>query len=350
MAHNIHLPDSPGPVITVTDNANGTVTTDAGTGGVQAATRPISELALLSGSIDTTSDRIMLYDASTGFHVYVTPSMLSQPEVFRNNGPLSGPVPTGYNVGVDYSTGTQYYRNASNNWQAFPAGTTVVLTDLASGVLSINAGLGGTQTAIRPLSELGNLVGALDTATDRLLVYDASTGNHVYVNPSQIIPRATLAVPFSDGVGSTRAGAVGTSTSLIYSPFDHVHPILAITAPTTPTVTVSSGALTITTSTVATANTEEENVTFRLRVQCTIPAHTNVWQVINIPNIAGYKAPITTIQGVYRQSGSPAGWPAAPCMAGEATVWTPNLIYIGGITENTATVRHLLINVTYTIA
>ena len=134
-AGDIALP----PLVSVTDLTDGTVEINSGYS-VQGAIRPINELPLLSGNIDNTSDKLVLYDASTNSHVFVTPAIVNAPEIFRNNGTLSGVAPPPFKVGIDYTSGTQYYVNASGNWQAFPPGTTVVLTDLPNGTVSINAG------------------------------------------------------------------------------------------------------------------------------------------------------------------------------------------------------------------
>lgn len=56
------------------------------------------------------------------------------------------------------------------------------------------------------------------------------------------------------------------------------------------------------------------------------------------------------VLGGYRQTGTPIGFPTAPYMGVEYTFWTPNLLYIGGFTENVATLRYLRISLTYVIA
>ena len=170
----------------VNDLPNGLVQVSSQGYGTEEAIRPINELTLLSGSIDNTADKMVIWDASTNTHRYVTPAMVNAPEVFRNNGVLTGVAPAPYKVGIDYSTGTQYYVNTLGNWQAFPPGTTVVLTDLPNGQVNINAGLGGTQNAIRPIDELTLLTGALDETLDRIPLLDNSTGNTVYITPSTL--------------------------------------------------------------------------------------------------------------------------------------------------------------------
>jgi hypothetical protein len=174
------------PLVAVTDLPNGTVAINSGYG-TENAIRPINELPLLTGNIDNTSDKLVLYDASTDSHVYVTPAIVNAPEIFRNNGALTGVAPPPFKVGIDYSTGTQYYVNASGNWTAFPPGTTVVLTDLPNGTISINAGLGGSETAIRPITEQDTLVGVIDEVNDFTTIYDASTQKHVKTPLSALV-------------------------------------------------------------------------------------------------------------------------------------------------------------------
>jgi hypothetical protein len=174
------------PAGSVTDLTNGTVAINSGYT-AENAIRPINELPLLAGSIDNTSDKLVLYDASTDSHVFVTPAIVNAPEIFRNNGALSGVAPPPFKVGIDYTNGTQYYVNASGNWTAFPPGTTVVLTDLPNGTVSINAGLGGTETAIRPITEQDTLVGAIDEVNDFATIFDASTQKHVKTPLSALV-------------------------------------------------------------------------------------------------------------------------------------------------------------------
>lgn len=119
-----------------------------------------------------------------------------------------------------------------------------------------------------------------------------------------------------------------------------------IVAPTVPTITVSSGAMTITPTWLQTI-VDGDSVTYKWRVTCNIPIHTTTWQTLLIPNIAGYAAPIVTVDGTYRIAGNPAGLPAAPYMGNEACLYTPNTIYVGGYTEAVATSRLVMVNARY---
>ena len=74
----------------VNDLLNGLMQVSTQGYGSQEAIRPINELTLLSGSIDNTADKMVIWDASTNTHRYVTPAMVNAPEVFRNNGVLTG--------------------------------------------------------------------------------------------------------------------------------------------------------------------------------------------------------------------------------------------------------------------
>ena len=225
--------------------------------------------------------------------------------------------------------------------------TQVTLTDQTTGLL-LTDNIINPQQSIRPIDELTILTrSSIDQSADYEVIYDASTGNHVRV----LATRASQTNYLADGLSDTRAGSIGSINTSIYSAFDHIHPIIAIIAPTAPTITVISGTMAITPLLIATTVTQEESVTFQFRVQCNIPAHTNTWQAFQVPNIAGFKQAIISVTGTYRQTGTPApSYPAAPYMGNEAALWGGNTIYIGGYTENQATVRYVQFNVTYVIA
>lgn len=150
-------------------------------------------------------------------------------------------------------------------------------------------------------------------------------------------------------MANTRAGSLGSINTSVFSAFDHIHPILAITAPATPTMTVVSGSMTITPILTSSAITDEESVVFQFQVQCNIPVHAGIWQAFSISNIAGFKTPIVNVNGTYRSSGTPTGFPAAPYMGNEASLWGVNTIYVGGSSENAATTRYIHLNVKYVI-
>lgn len=232
----------------------------------------------------------------------------------------------------------------ANSGANIPGGVTI--TDQATGTVLVDNSV-NPQQAIRPINELPILTRqTIDPNADYEVIYDASTGSHV----RSLATRASQTAYLADGQGDTRAGSLGNINTSIYAAWDHIHPIIAITAPTTPTITLASGTMTITPILIGTTITEEEGVTFQFRVQCNIPVHTNVWQAFSIPSIAGFKAPIVTVNGTYRQSGSPTGYPVAPVMGNEAALWGGNTIYVGSFTENVATTRYVHFNVKYVIA
>lgn len=221
----------------------------------------------------------------------------------------------------------------------------VILTDQTTGLLLTDNGV-NPQQAIRPINELTILTRqSIDQNADYEVIYDASTGNHVRV----LATRASQTNYLADGINDTRTGSIGTINTSIYSAFDHIHPIVAITAPATPVITVVSGTMTITPIIISTTITEEEGVTFQFRVQCNIPIHTQ-WQAFQVPNIAGFKQVVLSVEGTYRQSGNPAGYITAPTMACEASKWGGNLVYVGSFSENQATVRFVHVNARYVIA
>ena len=225
-------------------------------------------------------------------------------------------------------------------------GSPTILTDQTNGLLLVDNG-STPQEAQRPILEAPILANNLiDPSADWFDMWDVSAARMVRVSAM----RASQLTYKADGLNDTRAGDLGTVTSGIYAVHDHIHPIVAIAAPTTPTITLASGTMTITPILIGTTITEEEGVTFQFRVQCNIPVHTNVWQAFSIPSIAGFKAPIVTVNGTYRQSGSPTGYPVAPIMGCEAALWGGNTIYVGSFTENVATTRYVHFNVKYVIA
>jgi hypothetical protein len=195
----------------VTELANGTAETVLN-GVVVQSVRPANELNTLTGSLDTTADRIHIYDASTGEEVWTTASVISAPEVFRNNGVLLGVAPAPYKVGIDYSTGTQYYVNTLGDWQAFPPGTTVTLTDLSNGQLSINASLGGTQTTVRPIGEL-NPQNAVNTSL--FAFYDGT--NHIRTTLLQMLGNITnvLNIPGTNTIQSIVGGVTSALQTIV---------------------------------------------------------------------------------------------------------------------------------------
>ncbi len=225
-------------------------------------------------------------------------------------------------------------------------GTPTILTDQANGLLLVDNG-STPQEAQRPILEQPILVNNLiDPSNDWFDMWDVSAARMVRVSAM----RASQLTYKADGLNDTRAGDLGSINSGIYAVHDHIHPILAITAPTTPVITLVSGTMTITPILISTTITEEECVTFQFRVQCDIPIHTNVWQAFSIPSIAGFKVPVVTVNGTYRQNGNPTGYPLAPVMGGEASLWGGNTIYVGSFTENVATTRYVHFNVKYVIA
>ena len=120
-----------------------------------------------------------------------------------------------------------------------------------------------------------------------------------------------------------------------------------ITAPTTPIVTVISGASTIASQTLLKTITDADSVTFQIRLDINTPIHASIWQILTVPSITGYQIPIVQCDGAYRATGTPIGYPAAPFMGNEACVYTANQVYIGGYTENVATRRLITLTLRY---
>ena len=191
----------------------------------------------------------------------------------------------------------------------------------------------------------------IDPSNDWFDMWDASAGRMVRV----LATRASLLTYKADGLNDTRAGSVGTTTSSIFAVHDHIHPILAIAAPpATPVLVASGSGLSISQQILTTVVlTEEESITFNFRVLC-LQTISNGWNILTVPNIAGFKTPITTVGGTYRSGGNPnaaAGWHNSPSMAIEASnYFNSNTIYLNLPNRTQATTIYVSFHIKYVIA
>lgn len=180
----------------------------------------------------------------------------------------------------------------------FTGGSTVTVTDLASGVVQVNAGTGGNQTAIRPINELTTVI---PTTDDFFVFYDNATASHRRVPLSSLLSNS---VPIADNEVDTaiRTGLVGTS--LLFARADHNHPIRRQVAPAQPVITVGgTGFVLVNTFNNGTV-TDEESVTFYLTLQVTQTA-VNSWNFFTVPNIAGFQRAEVHPTACYRYTGNP---------------------------------------------
>ena len=228
--------------------------------------------------------------------------------------------------------------------------TPVTVVDNVNGTVTINAGAGNIQDAQRPIMESSTLVlSSVDTNSDWFDMWDSSAAQMVRV-PAM---RPSLANYLADGLNDTRTGNIGTTTSGIYAVWNHIHPIIAITAPTPPVIVAGGTGLVIVATTLNSTVTEEECVTFSMTVQCT-QTISNAWNTLTVPNIVGYKRPIVTISGMYRNIGNPnlaAGWTNAPSMAIEASnYFNSNTIYLNLPNRTQATEQYISFHIKYVIA
>ena len=334
-----------GKVVTLTDLSNGTLEINNNAGSVQTAVRPGNELNYI-GTLDTTADRVHIYDASTGNEMWTRVSDINAPEVFRSPTPLTGVAPVPFKVGIDFSTGTQYYVNTAGNWQAFPVGTTVVVTDLVNGEIRINAGLGGDQNAIRPVSELATQT--VVNTTDFLAGFDGTTHKRFTIASilaktthtmssavntmtsivngitatAQIVLTNTLAIvgnniistvngvqsaialfsntlPLADGVADTRAGSVGIASTV--ARIDHIHPIAYMAIPALPNISVS-GKGTFNSQTIGLSQSSEQYLHYTVFLNWTTNS-IGTWAQFAMPNIPGYTL-VNSNANTYDQQGN----------------------------------------------
>lgn len=244
----------------------------------------------------------------------------------------------------------EHWNYTSGVWSLIFTDTSVTVIDNANGTVTVNAGVGNIQDAQRPIMELATLVlSSVDTNADWFDMWDNSAAQMVRV-PAM---RPSLANYLADGLNDTRTGDIGTTTSGIYAVWNHIHPIIAITAPTPPVIVAGGTGLVIVATTLNSTVTEEECVTFSMTVQCT-QTISNAWNTLTVPNIAGYKRPIVTISGMYRNIGNPnlaAGWTNAPSMAIEVSNYiNSNTIYLNLPNRTQATEQYISFHIKYVIA
>jgi hypothetical protein len=115
---------------------------------------------------------------------------------------------------------------------------------------------------VQPILQRQNI----DPNADYDDVWDASAGRMVRV----LATRGSQLTYKASGLNDTRAGDLGSINSSIYSVHDHMHPIIAITAPAQPVIAVSGMTL-AGTFLNAGAVTEEESVTYEMTIQVTQP-------------------------------------------------------------------------------
>ena len=168
-------------------------------------------------------------------------------------------------------------------------------TDLANGTVDLNA----VQTAIRPIQELGIMTRNLvDPNADYEVVYDASTGNHVRV----LATRASQTNYLADWVADTRVGSLGNINTSIFASWDHIHPIVKLSAfATAPTITFN-GFTTPTTTPIAMSylRSTEETITYVYQWALTIP-NVVTWRNFTTANVAWFTQK-STVTNLYRTS------------------------------------------------
>ena len=238
-------------------------------------------------------------------------------------------------------------------WVQVPSGgSTVTVVDNIDGTVTINAGGVNVQNAQRPILELPILARNLvDPSADYDDIWDASAGRMVRV----LATRASLLTYKADGLNDTRAGDIGSTGSSIFAVHDHIHPILAIaTPPATPVLVASGSGLSISQQILTTVVlTEEESITFNFRVLC-LQTISNAWNILTVPNIAGFKTPITTVGGTYRSVGNPnaaAGWHNSPSMMIEASNYNmTNQIYLNCQNRTQGVTIEVFLSIKYILA
>jgi len=222
-----------------------------------------------------------------------------------------------------------------------------LVTDNVNGTTTIDNG-STPQDVQSPIMEQPILQRQnIDPNADYDDVWDASAGRMVRV----LATRASQLSYKASGLNDTRLGDLGSINSSIYSVHDHIHPIIAITAPAQPVITVSGMTL-AGTFLNATPVTGEESVTYEMTIQVTQPI-ANAWSFFTVPNIAGFKRPMVFITGTYRNVGNPntgASWENPPSMAIECSnYFNSNTCYLNTPNRTQATTVYISFKVEYVI-
>lgn len=210
-----------GSDITIISNNDGTVSFTKNSV-TSKSIKSIDQLNPITGAIDYNLDKLVVFDASANSHVSIDPLSLLNPKLLSSTIPLTGTVTGSYEFGIDITTGLQYYKNLSGNWQAFPVTASTVVTDLANGLANVNSGTGGSEDMIRPVNELSVLSGVVDIVNDKVLLYDASTSTHVSVTPDKIgitTPATTTQLGLAQ-LATILETETGADTSKVLTPAD----------------------------------------------------------------------------------------------------------------------------------
>ena len=114
-------------------------------------------------------------------------------------------------------------------------------------------------------------------------IWDGSTGRMVRV----LATRASQTNYLADGVGNTRTGSLGTINSSIFSVWDHVHPIIALTIPALPNFAVSGSGSALVSQSISRQRATEETIEFTVQVT-TSNTLAATWMILTPPTITGY--------------------------------------------------------------
>ena len=182
---------------------------------------------------------------------------------------------------------------------------------------------------------------------------DGKTTYDLLIPPGIVVEPAT-ALPVADNEVDTaiRTGIVGVSAK--YAREDHNHPIKRQTMPADPVLTFTGATGSeMTASVVLDRWSTEETVTYAYRCLVNSAGGVNGWDVIRVPNLTGFQRPQITIEGTYRQAGTPnTGMSPAYYMGNEANHWSSTQgVYIGNYLATHKPVacrRYVTITVQYT--
>jgi hypothetical protein len=217
---------------------------------------------------------------------------------------VNGVVSSGLNLAPAIAAATTHTLTSATNTMTSTVNGVVASAPIVNSNTLTNPTANTLQSTVNGVASGSATIIASNTLTQNAAGQLVDTVNGIASAPLTILASTT---PLADGVGDTRAGAVGTS--LLAARADHIHPITAIVTPPTFTDLLLSGNMT---SAGAYASsgvvTTEETVTYK--GQKPVTANTGTWSIANPPALAGY-----TLESF---EGSPYGTAGMDAVAGAA--------------------------------
>lgn len=206
---------------------------------------------------------------------------------------------TGANVALSAAASAIRFFGNDGQWHTLTVPTAHTMSSAVNTMTSVVNGVSVSAPIV-------NTVVVSQNAAGQLIV----TVNGVASAPLSIL---TSAAPLADGVGDTRAGAVGTAT--LAARADHVHPITRIASVVPPGAITASGpaGVAVAAPSAALVSTTEETADFRLTATVNVPAGGgNTWLSLVVPALAGYTIERVDWSARVTNGSAPQAYPSTP--------------------------------------